>query len=183
MAALGDRIRALAEAKGLSLRALGRIAGVDSKTLSRYASGRIPPADVVARLCLETGASFRWLLTGDGAMFEPRPFEDRLADLASAKVYTRQAVARELLDGADLVDRERGTSLSGVLVGLYDASEHLPDPFVAGSIRRLLHIAAVNDRDAMAAVVAVLKQHDPGPEKAGLLARLRKPNVGKGLKP
>lgn len=183
MSTIGDRIRALADQQGVSIRGLARASDVPQKSLSAYANGRIPPADVAARICLKTGASFRWLLTGDGAMFEARDFDARLSDLDTAKVYTRQAVARELLDGTDLVDRERGVALSGVLVGLYDASEHLQDPFVAGSIRRLLHIAAVNDRDAMAAVVAVLKQHDPGPEKAGLLARLRKPNIGKGLKP
>jgi hypothetical protein len=60
---LGDR----------SIRSFAADVGVPEATVRHYLRGRMPPADFIAALCVQTGASSWWLLTGEGPMHAAPP--------------------------------------------------------------------------------------------------------------
>lgn len=63
----GKRIHALRKAKGLKVRELGAIVGVDHSTVSAYERGEYrPPADKIIRLAKALSIPVGWLLTGHG---------------------------------------------------------------------------------------------------------------------
>ena len=61
---LGERLRALRQARGLTLKTLAGRIGVSEATLARYEQGRIanPPRDRLARLARELGVTETELL-------------------------------------------------------------------------------------------------------------------------
>lgn len=54
----------------LSQKEFARRLGIPSSTLWQYLHGRIPPADLIALVCERFSVSERWLLTGEGVIFE-----------------------------------------------------------------------------------------------------------------
>lgn len=69
MEGLGNRIRQLRGNK--SQQNYAKLLNISPRALFSYeVEDRIPGADLVVRICANSGASFKWLLTGEGPMFE-----------------------------------------------------------------------------------------------------------------
>jgi len=70
---VSDRIR---QVRGrLTQREFADILGIPRPNLSKYESGRLPPADVLQKIADHGGVSGKWLLTGkeEGEAGEPKP--------------------------------------------------------------------------------------------------------------
>lgn len=65
--ALGARMRARREHKGLTQEAVGLHIAMSKDTIARYERGQVSPgADALALICHELDVNADWLLTGDG---------------------------------------------------------------------------------------------------------------------
>lgn len=66
-----DRIKQLRQALGLTQDELGSRIGITKSSISTMESGRSNPSEQTLRsMCREFGASYLWLTTGEGSMFE-----------------------------------------------------------------------------------------------------------------
>lgn len=69
MQGLGDRIRHLRN--DISQQNYAKSLGISPRALFSYErEERIPGADLIVRICAKSGASFKWLLTGEGPIYE-----------------------------------------------------------------------------------------------------------------
>ncbi len=110
MASIVNRLN---ELKGdMTITAMAKKVDVGTSTMYRYLNGRVPKADVIARICRAMGVSERWLLTGEGPKwYEPDPLaedagrEDDRPDLTGVEFY-RERISKILrdLDLRDVVD-------------------------------------------------------------------------------
>jgi len=67
---LGERIKQLRKALGLTQKEFGERIGVKPNTIGTYEIGRNEPIDAVASLiCREFGVNENWFYTGVGEMF------------------------------------------------------------------------------------------------------------------
>lgn len=101
MEGLGERIRAAAERIG-GLEALSeRLTDVSRRTLTDWASDKTEPrASSIAEICELTGATYAWLLAGEGeAFFTPNTVIQTLSQLVKAPGLTGNA-AQDVIDPA-----------------------------------------------------------------------------------
>lgn len=77
---MGERIKQLRKALGLTQKEFGERLGVKPNTVGTYEIGRNEPIDaVVSLICREFNVNEDWLRTGKGAMFAPQSREDAIA--------------------------------------------------------------------------------------------------------
>ncbi len=71
--ALGARVQATANARGLSLRQTGSLADVGISTMSRIVNGEMPfvSVEIVVRLCVALDVRLEWLVFGTGPIKRP----------------------------------------------------------------------------------------------------------------
>ena len=68
---MGERIKAIRKALGLTQQKFGERIGVKGNTIAQYELGRNEPVDsVLSLLCREFNVSEEWLRTGQGEMFK-----------------------------------------------------------------------------------------------------------------
>lgn len=76
---MGERIKELRKALGLTQKEFGERIGVKPNTIGTYEIGRNEPIDaVVVLICREFNVNETWLRTGEGDMFTETAKEDRL---------------------------------------------------------------------------------------------------------
>lgn len=167
MDTIGDRIKAVAEAKNMSVRGLAIQCGIPPVSMHNYTAGRTPPADVVGKVVNATGCSFPWLVLNEGPMFAETTFDDRLRAAAAVRDQTVQ-VMREAMD--DLP----GPVGPGVrrpprsVFALYHAAAHCGDPEIATVVRRTIRVFLVAAPEIRERLRMQLELVDPGEKKAGL---------------
>lgn len=77
---MGERIKKLRRALGLTQKEFGERIGVKSNTIGTYEIGRNDPIDaVVSLICREFSVSEHWLRTGEGEMFIQKSRSDEIA--------------------------------------------------------------------------------------------------------
>ena len=77
---MGERIKAIRKALGLTQQEFADRIGVKPNTVSQYEIGRNDPIDaVISLICREYNVDEVWLRTGEGEMFRPRTREDDIA--------------------------------------------------------------------------------------------------------
>lgn len=83
---MGERIKALRKALGLTQQQFADGMGVKRNTIAQYESGRNAPIDaVIILICRTYGVSETWLRTGEGEMFQPKSRNEELFEF-TAKV-------------------------------------------------------------------------------------------------
>lgn len=76
---MGERIKKLRKALGLTQKEFGERIGVKPNTIGTYEIGRNEPIDAVLTLiCREFNVNEKWLRTGEGEMFAQQSKEDEL---------------------------------------------------------------------------------------------------------
>ena len=77
---MGERIKKLRKALGLTQKEFGRRIGVKPNTIGTYEIGRNEPIDaVVALICREFDVNEHWLRTGEGEMFVQKNRSDEIS--------------------------------------------------------------------------------------------------------
>lgn len=77
---MGERIKALRLALGLTQQEFAERLGVKRNTIAQYEIGRNEPIEtVMVLICREFHVNEEWLRTGKGEMFLPRTRDDELA--------------------------------------------------------------------------------------------------------
>lgn len=77
---MGERIKQLRKALGLTQKEFGERLGVKPNTIGTYEIGRNDPIDaVISLICREFDVNEDWLRTGEGGMFAPQSREDEVA--------------------------------------------------------------------------------------------------------
>lgn len=77
---MGDRIKELRKALGLTQQEFSDRIGVKRNTIAQYESGRNAPIDaVVSLICREFNVNEEWLRNGEGAMFLERSRDEELS--------------------------------------------------------------------------------------------------------
>ena len=77
---MGERIKELRKALGLTQKEFGERIGVKPNTIGTYEIGRNEPIDaVVALICREFDVNEYWLRTGEGEMFIQKTRSDEIA--------------------------------------------------------------------------------------------------------
>lgn len=77
---MGDRIKKLRRALGLTQKEFGERIGVKPNTIGTYEIGRNEPIDaVIVLICREFDVDEHWLRTGEGDMFLPKTRSDEIA--------------------------------------------------------------------------------------------------------
>lgn len=110
-----ERLRAEMVRQGLSLRALGRLSGVDHSLLSRLLSGAISPTpSLLARLAPALGLSVAQLYR-DADLGVPAPIEDALRAMGAGDGLDEQRLIAhlELLTAQASTERGRRSILRG----------------------------------------------------------------------
>lgn len=81
---MGERIKELRKALGLTQQEFSERIGVKRNTIAQYESGRNEPLDaVITLICRTYGVSEEWLRTGEGAMFKPRSRNEELMEFTT----------------------------------------------------------------------------------------------------
>lgn len=81
---MGDRIKELRKALGLTQQEFSDRIGVKRNTIAQYESGRNAPIDaVVSLICRVFGVNEEWLRTGEGKMFQPKSRNEELMEFAT----------------------------------------------------------------------------------------------------
>lgn len=107
---LSERLRAEMVRQGLSLRALGRLSGVDHSLLSRLMSGAISPTpSLLARLAPALGLSVGQLYR-DADLAVPAPIEDALRAMGAGDGLDEQRLLGHLRLLTEQAATERGRS-------------------------------------------------------------------------
>ena len=76
---MGERIKKLRKALGLTQKEFGERIGVKPNTIGTYEISRNEPIDaVIALICREFGVNETWLRTGQGEMFLPKAKSDEI---------------------------------------------------------------------------------------------------------
>ena len=94
--------------------------GLSPSTYSYYEHSRIPPAEVLCRVCELTGADLRWLLTGDGALVSGSTLAGGLNEKVSALLAAKPEALAPLTAFVDLLSEQRrfeGSGLGGESAG------------------------------------------------------------------
>ena len=77
---MGERIKELRKALGLTQQEFSDRIGVKRNTIAQYESGRNEPLDaVITLICRTYDVSEEWLRTGEGDMFVQRSRDEELA--------------------------------------------------------------------------------------------------------
>ncbi len=105
VATFGDRLTAAREGVGLSRAELAKKIGVRGETVADWEEDRREPrANRVSLLAGVTGASLRWLLTGEGDEPAGRAGGDDLADVV-ADLSVLRAEMRKLSERAAVIEK------------------------------------------------------------------------------
>lgn len=81
---MGERIKELRKALGLTQQKFADGMGVKQNTIAQYESGRNEPLDaVVTLICRTYGVNEKWLRTGEGEMFKPKSRNEELMEFAT----------------------------------------------------------------------------------------------------
>lgn len=95
---LGERIKELRKALGLTQKEFGERLGVKPNTIGTYEIGRNEPIDaVVALLCREFNVNETWLRTGEGDMFTETAKEDQLLSFMGDVMHGAPDFRRHLM--------------------------------------------------------------------------------------
>lgn len=79
---MGERIKELRKALGLTQKEFGERIGIKSNTVATYEIGRNNPIDaVISLICREFNVNETWLRTGEGEMFLQKTREEEIAAL------------------------------------------------------------------------------------------------------
>lgn len=77
---MGERIKELRQALGLTQKEFGGRIGVKPNTIGTYEIGRNEPIDaVISLICREFNVSEHWLRTGEGEMFIQKSRSDEIS--------------------------------------------------------------------------------------------------------
>ena len=102
---MGERIKALRKALGLTQQKFADGMGVKQNTIAQYESGRNEPLDaVITLICRTYGVREEWLRTGEGEMFRPRSRNEELFEFLNTAVEEDGIKARLLTVMARLTD-------------------------------------------------------------------------------
>lgn len=113
--ALGERIRMVRTNKGLTQEGLADKLGVTPATINRYEKGhRVPDAIFINQLVIEMDCEVRWLLTGQGEMFERESSasldneSEKLKILLDGMSGTKRDIAEKILQVLNQMPEEKG---------------------------------------------------------------------------
>ncbi len=79
-----------------SQREFAKSLNISPSTLWEYLKGRIPPADLVARICEQYGVSEKWILSGDGPMLREEPAGRPVMTLTEKPDFDRELMAETI---------------------------------------------------------------------------------------
>ena len=80
---MGERIKELRKALGLTQQKFADGMGVKQNTIAQYESGRNAPIDaVITLICRTYEVDETWLRTGEGEMFKPKSRNEELFEFA-----------------------------------------------------------------------------------------------------
>lgn len=81
---MGERIKELRKALGLTQQKFADGMGVKQNTIAQYESGRNAPIDaVITLICRTYEVDETWLRTGEGEMFKPKSRNEELFEFAT----------------------------------------------------------------------------------------------------
>ena len=83
---VGNRLKKIRKAKGLTQQALGEFINVSKQAVANVESGHSNPSlEFISKLIENLNINSNWLITGKGEMFNPPKFED-VEDSLTSKV-------------------------------------------------------------------------------------------------
>lgn len=84
---MNERIKEIREALGLSLRSFADRLKMSNSTISLIETGQRNVTDrLIYQICQEFGVNETWFRTGEGEMFEPKTWEQEVAEI-TLKVF------------------------------------------------------------------------------------------------
>ncbi|MBQ9721002.1 MAG: helix-turn-helix transcriptional regulator [Oscillospiraceae bacterium] len=79
MSTIGERIKLIRKEKKLTQVELGKLLGITGAGISYIESGGSQPTEAALKLiCATYRVNYKWLTTGEGAMYQDLPNEERL---------------------------------------------------------------------------------------------------------
>ena len=104
---IGERIKAVRLAAGLTMEAFGEQVGVSKSFVSMVESGKANASDqTILFICREFNINETWLRTGEGEMEEPVTEDDRIAKLFGDVLKDKSEIRRRLISALARLDPE-----------------------------------------------------------------------------
>lgn len=104
---IGERIKAVRLATGLTMEAFGEQVGVSKSFVSMVESGKANASDqTILFICREFNVNETWLRTGEGEMEEPVTEDDRIAKLFGDVLKGKPDIRRRLISALARLDPE-----------------------------------------------------------------------------
>ena len=81
---ISERIRMIRKKLNLTQAEFGNRIGLKSNTITSYETGaRVPSDAALISICREYGASYNWLISGEGSMFPPLSHNEQISGFAA----------------------------------------------------------------------------------------------------
>ena len=104
---IGERIKAVRLAAGLTMEAFGEQVGVSKSFVSMVESGKANASDqTILFICREFGVNETWLRTGEGEMMVPRTDEEKITEFLDDVLASKPNVRRRLISALARLDPE-----------------------------------------------------------------------------
>lgn len=118
---MGERIKELRKALGLTQQEFSDRIGVKRNTIAQYESGRNEPLDaVITLICRTYDVSEEWLRTGEGDMFVQRSRDEELAAFFGDLMAGQQDFKRRLISVLSRLDESEWELLEKMADRLMD---------------------------------------------------------------
>ena len=118
---MGERIKALRKALGLTQQKFADGMGVKQNTIAQYESGRNEPLDaVITLICRTYGVSEEWLRTGEGEMFIKRSKDEELSAFFGDLLSGQPDFKRRLISALSRLDESEWELLERMADKLMD---------------------------------------------------------------
>ena len=116
MACIGDRIKAVRNAKRLNQRDFSKMLGISSGHISEIESGKkMPGSDIILSLKRELFVDLNWLEDGNGEMF--LPFDERLEEIKNKAATGAVLTGEDARPGHALNDKAKGATVAHLIDG------------------------------------------------------------------
>lgn len=104
---IGERIKAVRLATGLTMEAFGEQVGVSKSFVSMVESGKANASDqTILFICREFNVNETWLRTGEGEMMVPRTDDERITEFLDDVLASKPDIRRRLISALARLDPE-----------------------------------------------------------------------------
>lgn len=124
---MGERIKKLRKALGLTQKEFGERIGVKPNTIGTYEIGRSTPIDaVVSLICREFDVDEHWLRTGEGEMFLKKDRDDEIAAFVGDVLRDDSDFRRRLIYALSRMSTDEWRMLEKMVLGLAEEIKKRP---------------------------------------------------------